>query len=157
METLPTRELSIYMGMVKLVLKDFIKQFFIHLNSQLQNVHAKSLQSCPTLCDSVNCSLAGSSLFVRFYRQGLWSGLPCPPPRDLLNPGNEPMPLTSPALVGRFFITRATWEAPVIEPFPPVPQLKKLLLHFLCLRCHQQSDNIIEFSNTFISMWAKNS
>ena len=41
-----------------------------------------SLQSCPTLCDPVDCSLPGSS--VGFSRQEYWSGLPFPPspPRD---------------------------------------------------------------------------
>ena len=35
-----------------------------------------------------------------FCRQGYWSGLPCPPPRDLPDPGIE---LVSPALAGEFF------------------------------------------------------
>ena len=42
-----------------------------------------------------------------------WSGLPCPPPEDLPDPGIKSMSLTSPALVGRFFITSTIWEAPV--------------------------------------------
>ena len=46
-----------------------------------------------------------------FSKQEHWSGLPCPPPGDLPDPGIEPMSLTSPALAGRFFTTRATWEA----------------------------------------------
>ena len=46
-----------------------------------------------------------------FSRQEYWSGLPCPPPGDLPNPGIEPVSLTSPALAGRFFTTSATWEA----------------------------------------------
>ena len=50
-------------------------------------VYAKSLQSCPTLCNPVDCSSPGSSV-QRFSRQEYWSGLPCPPagvsswPRD---------------------------------------------------------------------------
>ena len=44
-------------------------------------------------------------------RQEYWSGLPCPPPEDLPNPGIEPTPLTSPALAGKFFTTSTTWEA----------------------------------------------
>ena len=35
------------------------------------------------------------------------SGLPSPPPGDLPDPGIEPTSLTSPALAGRFFTTRA--------------------------------------------------
>ena len=38
-----------------------------------------------------------------FSRQEYWSGLPCPPPGDLPDPGIEPESLTSPALAGRFF------------------------------------------------------
>ena len=45
-----------------------------------------------------------------FSRQEYWSGLPCPSPGDLPNPGIETAPLTSPALAGRFFPTSATWD-----------------------------------------------
>ena len=48
-------------------------------------IHAKSLQSCPTLCDPMDCSLPGFS--VGFSRQEYWSGLPSPLPGDLPNPG----------------------------------------------------------------------
>ena len=51
-------------------------------------------------------------LSMGFSRQEYWSGLPCPTPGDLPNPGIKPVSLTSPALAGRFFITSATWEAP---------------------------------------------
>ena len=43
------------------------------------------------------------------------SGLPFPLPEDLPNPGIKPALLTSPALVGGFFTTSTTWEAPGIE------------------------------------------
>ena len=46
-----------------------------------------------------------------FSRQEYWSGSPCPPPRDLPNPGIKPESLLSPALAGGFFATGATWEA----------------------------------------------
>ena len=52
-------------------------------------------------------------LSMGFSRQEYWSGLPCPPPEDLPDPGIEPMSLTSPAWAGRFFTTSATWEAPL--------------------------------------------
>ena len=62
---------------------------------------AKSLQLCLSLCDT-----------------GLWpTGLlcpwdpPCPPPRDLPDPGIELASLMSLALAGRFFTISATWEA----------------------------------------------
>ena len=51
-------------------------------------------------------------LSMGFSRQEYWSGLPCPPPENLPDPGMEPTSLQSPALAGRFFTTSATWEAP---------------------------------------------
>ena len=50
-------------------------------------------------------------LSMGFSKQEYWSGLPCPPPGDLPNPGTELMSLMSPALAGWFFTTTATWEA----------------------------------------------
>ena len=46
-----------------------------------------------------------------FSRQEYWSGLPCPPPGDLPDPGTEPASLMCPALVGRFLTTNTTWQA----------------------------------------------
>ena len=51
-----------------------------------------------------------AALSMGFSRQEEWSGLPFPPPRDLLHSGTEPESLLTPALAGRFFTTRATWE-----------------------------------------------
>ena len=42
-------------------------------------------------------------LSVGFARQEYWSGLLCPPPGDLPDPGTEPTSFMSPALAGRFF------------------------------------------------------
>ena len=50
-------------------------------------------------------------LSMGFSRQEYWSGLPCPPPGDLPNPGIEPTSPVSPALAGGFFTTGTTWEA----------------------------------------------
>ena len=50
-------------------------------------------------------------LFMGFSRQECWSGLPFPTPRDLSNPGIEPVSLMSPALAGGFFTTSAPWDA----------------------------------------------
>ena len=52
-------------------------------------------------------------LSMEFSRQEYWSGLPCPPPGDLPDPGMEPKSLLSPALASVFFTTNATWEAPL--------------------------------------------
>ena len=53
-------------------------------------MHAKSLQSCLTLCNLVDCRAYQAPLSVRFCRQEYWSGVPCPPPGDLPNPRIEP-------------------------------------------------------------------
>ena len=45
-------------------------------------------------------------LFMGFFSQEYWSGLPFPPPGDLPDPGIESPFLMSPALAGRFFIGR---------------------------------------------------
>ena len=47
-------------------------------------------------------------LSTGFSRQEYWSGLPCPPPGDVPDPGIEP---ASPVLAGRFFTISATWGA----------------------------------------------
>ena len=52
---------------------------------------------------------------MRFSRQEYWSGLPCPPPEDLPNPGIKPASLMSPALAGGFFITSTTLESPLFK------------------------------------------
>ena len=49
-------------------------------------------------------------LSMGFSRKEYWNGLPCPPPGDLLDPGIKSVSLISPALRGRFFTIRATWE-----------------------------------------------
>ena len=50
-------------------------------------------------------------LYMGFFWQEYWTGLPCPPPGNLPIPGMEPAPLTSSALAGRSFITSAIWES----------------------------------------------
>ena len=78
-------------------------------------VQTKSLQSYPILCVPGPKDQAHQApLTMGFSRQEYWSGLPCPPPGDLSDPGIEPTSLRSPALVGGFFTTRAIWEAPCV-------------------------------------------
>ena len=50
-------------------------------------------------------------LSMGFCRQEYWSGLLCPSPGDLPDPGIEPESLMSPALAGGFFTTSATLGA----------------------------------------------
>ena len=75
------------------------------------SVHAKSLQSCLTLCDPMDCNLPGSSL-CPWDSPGKNTGVGC---HALLlgifpNPGIELPSLKSPVLAGGFFTTGATWE-----------------------------------------------
>ena len=65
-----------------------------------------------------------------FSRQEYWSGLPCPPPGDVPNPGIEPVSLMSPALAGGFFTTSATWEAPNKDPAQPRNKINKQISNF---------------------------
>ena len=70
--------------------------FALYIELLLYWVHAclcaKSLQCC--LTDPMDCSLHG------IFRQEYWSGLPCPPPGNLLHPGIKP---ASPAFQADFF------------------------------------------------------
>ena len=53
-------------------------------------MHAQSLQSCPTLCDSINRSLSSSSVHdILQARIVKWVAMPSS--RDLPNPGIKPM------------------------------------------------------------------
>ena len=49
-------------------------------------------------------------LSMGFSRQEYCSGLPCPPPGNLPNPGIKPLSLMSPVLAGGFFTISTPWE-----------------------------------------------
>ena len=74
-------------------------------------VCAESLQSQPTLCNPMDNITHQGPLSLGFFRQEYCSGLPCSPQGDLPDPGIEQAALTSPALVGSFFMC-AIWKAP---------------------------------------------
>ena len=84
---------------------------FLFSSSVLTYVRAKLLQSCPTLCDPLDCIDHQAPLSMGFSRQEHRSGFPCPPLGELPAPGIEPASLVSLALAGGFFTTSATWEA----------------------------------------------
>ena len=67
--------------------------------------------SCVWLCVTLWTVACQAPLSMRFSRQEYWSGLPCPSPRDLPNPGIKRTSLRSPALAGGFFTKSAIWEA----------------------------------------------
>ena len=64
------------------------------------------------LCVTLWTAACQATLFMGFFRQEYWSGLSCPPPGDLPNPGIKLVSLKSPTLAGGFFTTGSTWEAP---------------------------------------------
>ena len=59
------------------------------------HVFAKSLQSHLTFCYPMDCQ---APLSMGFSRQEYWSGLLCPSPGNLPNPGIEPASPEAPAL-----------------------------------------------------------
>ena len=67
-------------------------------------IRPKSLQSCVTLCDPVDCSQPDSSVHG-ISRQECWNGLPFPPPVGLPDPGIKLLCPVSRALAGGFFTT----------------------------------------------------
>ena len=73
-------------------------------------MHAQLFPLCLTLCDPMTAAHQ-VPLSMRFSAQEYWSGLPCPPPEDLPDPGIEPTSLLSPGLAGEHLTTRAAWEA----------------------------------------------
>ena len=88
---------------------------------------------CPTLCNPMDCSPPGSSIHGILQARILeWVAVPSS--RDLPNLVIEPASLTSSALVGGFFSTSATCEAPPLlfstlkglpVYFPPVYSERK--------------------------------
>ena len=66
------------------------------------DIHVLVTQSCPTLCDPINCSPPGF-LSMGLPKQEYWSGLPYPPPGDLPDPGIEPASL---AIASEVFTTK---------------------------------------------------
>ena len=72
-------------------------------------VCAQLLQLCPALCDPMDCSLPSSCPWDSLGMN--WSGLPCPPPGDLPDPGIKP---ASPALQDDSLLL-SNWESPCIS------------------------------------------
>ena len=70
----------------------------------------ESLQSCPTLCNPVDCSPPGSSS-RGFSKQEYWSGLPCPLSGNLPDPGIKPVSLSR--------VSYLHWQAGSLPLEPP--------------------------------------
>ena len=72
----------------------------VSLLAFLMGVHVYLVaQLYPAVCSPLVVAHQ-APLSMGFSRQEYWSGLPCPPPGDLPDPGIEP---ASPSLAGGFF------------------------------------------------------
>ena len=97
-----------------------VENIILHESSQLPKVTyymGACMLSCFShvwLCVIPWTVVHQAPLPMVFSRLEYCSGLPCPPPGDLPNPGFELASLTSPALAGKFFTTSATWEAHIL-------------------------------------------
>ena len=79
------------------------KKFCLCLSQNYQTIFlASQIAIFPVACQA--------PLSMGFSRQEYWRGFPFFPPGDLPDTGIEPTYLMSPALAGRFYTTRATWE-----------------------------------------------
>ena len=67
------------------------------------------IQSCPALCDPIDCSPPGSSIH-RILQARMLDKCAISSPGDLPDPRIKPMSLSSPTLTGTFFTSSATWE-----------------------------------------------
>ena len=126
---------------------------------------AQSLQSCLT-CVTIWTIALRAALSMGFSRQEYWSGLPCPPPGDLPNPGIKPASFKSPALAGEFFI-------PLVPPGKPqdlsnvyqekqgriVGMRRSLCFTFSATRQHPVQENrcsMLRMSAIFLSLITQN-
>ena len=73
-------------------------------------MQAKSLQLGPTLCDPMDYSLPGSSVY-EILPARILERVACLLTGNLPDAGIEPVSLKSPALTGKFLTTGATWDA----------------------------------------------
>ena len=102
----------------------FCFEIILYLKNSCKNTTKKDPIYLSPLCCAVLCwsvlsdSLRPHGLYPArllcpwgYSRQEYWSGLPCPPSGGLPNPGIEPQSLMAPSLTGRFFTTKAIWEA----------------------------------------------
>ena len=75
-------------------------------------MHAKSLQSCPTLCNSMDCSPPGSSVYGILQERILaWVAMPS---SRGSSQARDQIRVSYVSCIGRQVPTSATWEAPWI-------------------------------------------
>ena len=90
---MPQNTLSMAQGLGTSPLTHLFHASLVPFLCQALCVRACSVaQSCPTLCNPMDCSLPGSSVH-RILQAGIWRGLPYPPPGDLSDPGIRCFPM----------------------------------------------------------------
>ena len=115
----------------------------MHMNLSFNNNKKQAIKNLPTCMLScfgrvwlfatlwtVACQ---APLFMGFSRQEYWSGLPCPTPGDLLDPGIEPESLISPSLPGDSLPLAPPGKPPkpsYPRKFPGGPVFRTLCLHY---------------------------
>ena len=94
-------------------LKFVVEVFQIWLNMSdyiiILGVVCMRAESCPNLCDPMNCVACQAPPSMRFSRQEYCSGLPFLSSGELPNPGIEPTAPATSTLAGRFFTTAPTY------------------------------------------------
>ena len=78
-------------------------------------------------------------LLLGFSRQEYWSGSPCPPLRDLPNPGKQPVTPVSPKLQVRFFFFWFLFFCFLPLSHSEAPLKKKNQIHYRSNSHHSQS------------------
>ena len=104
----------------------------ISLSSRVSTLSVLSHFSSVRLFATLWTVACHAPLSVGFSRQEYWSGLPCPPPGDLPDPGTEPRSVVSPALTRGIFTTSPTWEAQGFGGYT----IKPKTLHIFCVIVH---------------------
>ena len=87
---------------------------------------------------------------MRFSRQEYWSGLPCPPPGDILDPGIGPMSLLFPALAGKFFTTSAPPRRPSRRHWASQNWIVEMPCSYISSACNFTIETLI---NTFLKIY----
>ena len=88
---------------------DFFHLYFTHKSGIINSWQSCWVFSLSVMSNSLQPHVLHvthqAPLYMGFSRQGYWSGLPFPPPRDLHDPRTDPSSFVSPALAGRLFTT----------------------------------------------------
>ena len=128
---------------------------YLYIKSHFTLMNAKSLQSCPTFCDLMDCSLPGSSVYGILQARILgWIAMPSArassQPRDWTC-------ISYISCIGRqgFFITRATLDS---FNFPNSPQINNEYWYIAMLlinECEISTATPPKADNTSSYLWSQ--